>query len=292
MRTKPSFAALPFAAWRLAPRFRSWRLAPRFRLPPSPLSATPREAMCECLGTKQNGVPCVGCESWREKYHHPVGQKCGENIAKTARRAGAALCAYCWEGRAPGEPVPLANGGMGSPRSQASAHSGRSTPVQNPQLNAPPPPPQLHDICARMEAMLARMEGVLGLMVSQSQAAAMAANAPPPPPGIAVQRSPQAAAMEVDSEIRQGCRPGPGPLAAPPGMSSRGGPGPLAAPRVSEPEPLREPGSIAAELGPFDGWQGTQRQSPSLGSSDESSQFVDAETGQPIIFKGTPRRLQ
>ena len=229
MRTKPSLAALPFAAWRLAPRFRSWRLAPRFRLPPSPLSATPREAMCECLGTKQNGVPCVGCESWREKYHHPVGQKCGENIAKTARRAGAALCAYCWEGRAPGEPVPLANGGMGSPRSQASAHSGRSTPVQNPQLNAPPPPPQLHDICARMEAMLARMEGVLGLLVSQSQAAAMAANAPPPPPGIAVQP------MQVD-------------MGAPPTATAPAGAPPTAtAPLVVQAQPA--PAVVAEVIG-------------------------------------------
>ena len=119
---------------------------------------------------------CEGCRAWREKYHYAMGVRCGENIARTAKRAEKALCSYCWEARAEHH----------TPRSdQPSAHSGRSTPVLVPV--APPHPPQLHDICARMETMLTRMEGVLGLLVSQSQGAAMAANAPPPPPGIAVQ---------------------------------------------------------------------------------------------------------
>ena len=134
--------------------------------------------MCECpgfIGASMENI-CEGCRAWREKYHYAMGVRCGENIARTAKRAEKALCSYCWEARAEHH----------TPRSeQPSAHSGRSTPVQNAQLQSPPPPPQLHDICARMEAMLGRMEGVLGLLVSQSQAAALAP--PAPPPGIAAQ---------------------------------------------------------------------------------------------------------
>ena len=151
--------------------------------------------MCECtgyVGSAENR--CEGCAAWRQKYRVEIGRPCTENISKTARRAGAAMCAYCWEARA----------GQYSPRSQASAHSGRSTPVQNPQLNAPPPPPQLHDICARMEAMLGRMEGVLGLLVSQSQRAALAP--PASPPGIAAQP------MQVDMGAPRSSLGGPGPL--------------------------------------------------------------------------------
>ena len=164
---------------------------------------------------------CEGCRAWREKYHYAMGVRCGENIARTAKRAEKALCSYCWEARAEHH----------TPRSeQPSAHSGRSTPVQNALLQSPPPPPQLHDICARMEVMLGRMEGVLGLLVSQSQAA----NAPPPPPGIAAHAAPNSSSTATATAW----------------MSSRGGPGPLAAPRGSElAEPLREPGWSADDVG-------------------------------------------
>ena len=144
--------------------------------------------MCECpgfIGASMENI-CEGCRAWREKYHYAMGVRCGENISKTAKRAEKTLCSYCWEARAEHH----------TPRSdQPSAHSGRSTPVQNALLQSPPPPPQLHDICARMEVMLGRMEGVLGLLVSQSQAAALAP--PGPPPGIEAVGAPATATAPV-----------------------------------------------------------------------------------------------
>ena len=139
--------------------------------------------MCECLGyigaSTENR--CEGCREWRQKYRVEIGRPCNENISKTARKTGTQVCAYCWQARA-GEYSWQARAGEYSPRSQASAHSGRSTPVQTSQLHTPPPPPWDH-VCARMEVMLGRMEGVLGLLVSQTQAAqaaALAAEASPP----------------------------------------------------------------------------------------------------------------
>ena len=187
--------------------------------------------MCECPGYVGVAAAmenrCDGCGPWRQKYRVPNGQPCTENISKTARRTGAMLCHGCWEAHVPRPPS-----------SARSSRSGRSTPVLSSQLHTPPPPPGIADVCARMEVMLGRMEGILGLLVMQSQAAERGAAGPPLPPGLtpalALPAPPGASAVAAappTATAPQSIAPNPPTTRAPQSeaavKASLGGPGPL-----------------------------------------------------------------
>ena len=140
--------------------------------------------MCDCRGLlEDNQTPCEGCRYWRRDSRITDGRACGDNIGKKAKRTQAALCSVCWDARAP-------------PPSQTTASSdasGRSTPVQSQMMQTPPAPQaattaRMEAIMERMEEILVRMESIMGLMVSQQQAA----SGLQPPPGITTACAPPA----------------------------------------------------------------------------------------------------
>ena len=200
------------------------------------------------------GNRCDGCAHWREKYRVSVGQPCTDNISKTARRTEKMLCHQCWLAHVPGPPL-----------SPHSSRSGRSTPVLSPQVHTPPPPPGIADICARMEAMLGRIEGILGLLVMQSQAAERGAAGLPLPlgftPASALPAPPGAsavAALPPTATAPQSIAPNPPTTWAPQSEAavnaSLGGPGPLLV--------QAQPAVVAEVIGVSQGTRPTHRATP------------------------------
>ena len=149
--------------------------------------------MCDCRGLLDDDqTKCSGCEDWREHYRMQDGSVCGVVTGKIAKRAGSKLCSNCWTARAPPQPQTR------PPSSPRSSVSGRSTPVQTPMMQTPPAPQaateaRMDFVMGRMEEMLARMESIMGLMLSQQQSSVFGAAGPPlPPPGIATACAPPA----------------------------------------------------------------------------------------------------
>ena len=136
--------------------------------------------MCECPGyIDVHANICEACQSWRRKYGYPLDVPCTERIGVVPRRLGRALCHHCNEERmevarrtqtpplaqtpplqpppAPWQPALPAGAAAAAAIADATAVGGTSQSSRGSLQQLMPATadatPQLHQICARLDAL-------------------------------------------------------------------------------------------------------------------------------------------